>query len=97
MRELRSMLERALIISRGEKLEVDLFGKEEKVSRGRSVTVDFPGEKSLTEILDELIDGMVSEALHRSQGKRQEAAQLLEISRHALKRFLKKKEGEPDH
>ncbi|MEW6352543.1 MAG: sigma 54-interacting transcriptional regulator [Thermodesulfobacteriota bacterium] len=97
VRELRNVLERALIISREGKLEVDLFGTEEKVSRGWSLTVDFPGEKSLTQILDELTDSMVAEALHRSQGKRQEAAQLLGISRHALKRFLKKKETLDEH
>jgi len=87
IRELRNVLERALILSadgviRREHLSVASADNDWKV------VVQFPSGRSLHEVTRDIARKIVLEALRRGQS-RQEAARLLGISRHALAYQLK--------
>ncbi|MBM3301708.1 MAG: sigma 54-interacting transcriptional regulator, partial [Deltaproteobacteria bacterium] len=89
IRELRNVLERALILSdRGGISFVDLA-----VSGGApsewSFKVTFPEQHSVNDVTDEVKRALISEALRRSEGSRQRAADLLGISRFSLFRMMK--------
>jgi transcriptional regulator with PAS, ATPase and Fis domain len=91
VRELRNLLERTLI----------LFGQEEMIPE-RSLQLEsdqapeskpalsLPHDKSLGDLFEDMEKSLIEEALRLSSGKKEAAAKLLGISRHALKRRLQK-------
>jgi two-component system response regulator AtoC len=94
VRELRNVLERALMFSRGGKLDLaDLefcnVDKELPHEQESSFTVSFPSNKSLNEMTQDLKRFLINAALRQSRGKRQAAARLLKISRDSLKHYMK--------
>ncbi len=88
VRELRNVLERGLIISQGQRIE-----PPENSSHGDrtdwAIQVRFPDTESLNDITKHVKRSLIEEALLRSGGSRKDAAELLNISRHALHRQLK--------
>ncbi len=85
IRELRNLLERAIILSEGDTIHPQHFsfpGDE----REWKLEVGFPAEqqRDLHQITKEVARSLVREALKRSGGRKQNAARLLGISRHAL-------------
>jgi PAS domain S-box-containing protein len=88
VRELRNVLERGLILSRGERLDLDDPASNESNKDDWRWTTTFPPRVSLDDVVDDLIRSMVEEALQRSNGMKQEAARLLGISRHTLRRRM---------
>lgn len=87
VRELRNHLERALIVSKDGALDLspgDLGVPDEQWCH----EVCFPQNQSLNEVTRTLKRALVKEALRRTAGSRKEAAQLLGISRHALRRQM---------
>lgn len=88
IRELRNVLERALIISKGERIE-RLPVRSEAPSGKWIFEVPFPEGETLDDITRRVKRCLVQEALRRSNGVRKDAASLLGISRHALKRYIK--------
>ncbi|HMK35646.1 MAG TPA: sigma 54-interacting transcriptional regulator [Desulfomonilaceae bacterium] len=94
VRELRNVLERSLILSRGEKLNPamlafrsNICGEEEPAKTIFSTS--FPNDRSLNEITRELKKFFIDEALRVSAGSRQMAAKMLGISRYSLKHYMK--------
>ncbi|MGB6067741.1 MAG: sigma 54-interacting transcriptional regulator [Desulfomonilaceae bacterium] len=93
VRELRNVLERAVMLS-PERISLSSLGlrstgelrtEDEK----DTLTVSFPSDQSLNEVTRQLKRFFVDAALQRSGGSRQGAAQLLGISRHSLKHYMK--------
>ncbi len=89
IRELRNVLERALIVSRGERMRLDFLSSREPVSAEKAWTVAFPPIEPLTEVVKGLRRKFVEEALRRTGGNKEEAARLLHISRFTLRRQMK--------
>jgi len=89
IRELRNVLERALIVSRGERLRLDFLSPGESVSADKAWTVAFPPIEPLTDVVKTLRRNFVEEALQRTGGNKEEAARLLHISRFTLRRQMK--------
>jgi PAS domain S-box-containing protein len=94
IRELRNVLERAVIL--GDSRDIDpkhLAGREAgnvtKEIAGWSMAVTFPDSGSLNDVIREVKLGLISEALRRTGGHRQQAAELLGVSRDALKHHIK--------
>jgi PAS domain S-box-containing protein len=88
-RELRNVLERALIVSRGDTLSLPLLGHVEPNHVGWGIKVEFPSGKTLDDVLAEVKRSLFDEALRRARGQKQEAARLLGISRFSLTRRMK--------
>jgi PAS domain S-box-containing protein len=89
VREFRNALERALILSDGESLTLDL----PSVSGARGdclCEVRFSPDRSLHEATDEVIRALCVEALKFCRGNKKQTAQILGISRDSLYRYLKK-------
>jgi two-component system, NtrC family, response regulator AtoC len=92
LRELRNVLERAVILSGGKEINVNhlwLRGHAAASSSDWSFATSFPSDQSLNEITHDLKRSLVNEALRRSKGSRQVAARLLGISRYSLKHYMK--------
>ncbi|MBI4962267.1 MAG: sigma 54-interacting transcriptional regulator [Desulfomonile tiedjei] len=89
VRELRNFLEKTLIVSRTGQFDVTETGFY-RLEQGRRPTeiTDFD-EGSFKDTVFKLKRRLIEDALKRSGGKRHEAARLLGISRHALKRQMK--------
>jgi transcriptional regulator with PAS, ATPase and Fis domain len=89
IRELRNVLERAIMLGGGKRItERDLSLQDH---RGQwSYTINFPQGRSLHDVTREVARRLVLEALRRTGGKKQDAARLLGISRHALAHQLKR-------
>ena len=88
VRELRNVLERAVMLSKGAKLEVEI----PSIHTGPlewSHEVTFPDRANLQDIIDQVTRSLCVEALRRSTGNRKEAAELLGISRQSLYRYIK--------
>ncbi len=92
VRELRNVLERALILSGGGFVRSEHLGLSEGPPREAAPTVAFSETMSLERVLADVERSMIEEALRRAGGKKQDAADILGISRHALKRHMKKLE-----
>ncbi|AFM26155.1 sigma 54-interacting transcriptional regulator [Desulfomonile tiedjei] len=95
VRELRNVLERALMLSDGRTLTLAHLGLQDDMqfsSDGNktSFSISFPTEQSLNEITHDLKRFMVNEALRHSGGSRVGAAKLLRISRYSLKHYMNK-------
>ncbi len=89
VRELRNVLERALILSQGSSLTLEMLGLDQKEIGEWHWSVRFPPKKSMNEALKNLKVALIQEALHRSKGKRTDAAKMLGMSRDALKKQMK--------
>lgn len=87
IRELRNVLERALILSGGGVLKPTHLGLSE-IEKGWTFATDFPQEKSLNDLTRELKRALIEEALRRSKGNKVAAAKLLRISRNSLNHYL---------
>ncbi len=86
VRELRNMVERALILSDGGKLSLRFFSGLPMVED----EVVFESEKDVLFDLDEVEKRLVIKALQKTDYKKGEAAQLLNITRQSLDRRLEK-------
>jgi len=89
VRELRNVLERALMSACGDLLTIVLPSQDE-CSDAWSHNVLFTPGRTLHDITDEVTQSFCEYALQRSGGSRQEAARLLDISRTALYRYMKR-------
>jgi DNA-binding NtrC family response regulator len=89
-RELRNVLERALILSQGRSIGVNhlVLGRTEQRHEAPSAVT--PGGEQPYEILADMERSFIEDALQRAHGKKEEAARLLGISRYALARHMKK-------
>lgn len=89
VRELRNVMERSLILARHNRIRLDeVLGEPELTPKAWSWTTTFPEGQSVDDVADELKSALIEEALRRSKGRRQAAADMLKISRDALKRRL---------
>ncbi len=89
VRELRNVLERALILSGPGELRIDTLTAPSIEEGGWVFPVSFPQGEPLTKTIDEVKQALVNEALRRSEGAKQTAADMLGISRFALLRMMK--------
>ena len=92
VRELKNLIERAFILSKGGNLQPQYFLLDDK--HDLTAQADLIADKSLK--LDEHEKQLILIALEKTQYNHQNAADLLGISRHALSRRLKKFEIEAD-
>ena len=93
MRELINVLERSLILCRGETIGVQhLVGMGETEGAVALASPCMPPDRSLHDILGETERTLIEEALRRSGGNKAEAARYLGISPFALARHMTKLE-----
>jgi DNA-binding NtrC family response regulator len=88
VRELRNVLERSLIMSKGNNVRLShlrIGGLE-----GRSENLKIVPGRSIYEVIEEIERRMIDDTLSRANGKKQEAAALLGMSRFALARRMAK-------
>jgi DNA-binding NtrC family response regulator len=90
VRELRNVLERALILSQGRSLLVQDIVLEPGQSYHEAGTPVLRPEKPLNQILGSLQSSLIEEALNRCGGNKKKAAEVLGISRYALARYMRK-------
>ena len=88
VRELRNVLERGVMLSDSGRIQVSTLNLEGQ-HEDWSYAVNFPVSKTIHDVTKEVKRSLVQEALRRSKGSKQGAAQLLGISRHALAHQLK--------
>ncbi len=90
IRELRNVLERALIVSHGPKLQFDFLQTGPPAPAARSWTFHFPPVPSYADEVAQFKRNLLLEALNRAGGNKQEACRLLGITRHVLRRQLER-------
>jgi len=95
VRELRNVLERAVMLSRGAKLEIEIPSLATG-PREWSHEVLFPEANNMPDIIDQVTRSLCVEALRRSAGNRTVAAELLGISRQSLYRYIKEQDTLPE-
>ncbi len=88
VRELRNVLEHGLILSAGSKLTIEPGVAEGFDATEWFWTVGFPPPDSMNDAVNNLRRQLITEALRRSAGNKQEAARLLGISRFSLRRQM---------
>jgi DNA-binding NtrC family response regulator len=89
VRELCNVVERAVLLTEGDRIDVDALPREVRGEESRT------GPEALTlgpdgVDLDELEHALLMEALRRAEGNRTEAGRLLGLSRHQIRNRLKK-------
>jgi two-component system response regulator AtoC len=89
VRELRNVLERALILSGKGRITLSSLAVRGMNQGEWSYSVTFPDDLGINEVTDEVKRALVIEALRRSGGSKQAAADLLGISRFSLFRMMK--------
>ncbi|MFH1112848.1 MAG: sigma 54-interacting transcriptional regulator [Pseudomonadota bacterium] len=89
VRELRNVLERALILSGTGTITLTAPAVGNTVRADWSYVATFPEDVGINEAADEMKRALIAEALRRSGGSKQHAADLLGISRYSLFRMLK--------
>ena len=89
VRELRNVLERSLMLSAQGRFKLWLSPSNEPFEDW-TLRVEFPHDKTLREISDEVIEALCVEALRRTRGNQKEAARLLGISRDSMHRFARR-------
>jgi DNA-binding NtrC family response regulator len=89
VRELRNVLERATILSKGRYLRFDVSASHELEAPSDLWTIHFPPRPSLTEAITDMRRKLVQEALRYSCGNKMRASRLLGISRYTLRRQMK--------
>jgi PAS domain S-box-containing protein len=87
IRELRNLLERAIILSQGRSLGQKYLGFPGEEDRP-SALASASGIKSYDDIIEDTKRSLIEDALKRAGGKRHEAARLLGLTRDALKRQM---------
>lgn len=91
VRELRNLLERTLILyTTNGRIEGEPLRLEPHELQKTPVQSSLPQDKSMGDLFDDMERSLIQEALQKSGGKKEAAAKLLGISRHALKRRLSK-------
>jgi len=90
IRELRNVLERAVIVSKGGPLKLEHLQVAWEKSPEDRPRVSMPIESSLPEVLGGIERSLIEEALQRSYGNKKKAAELLGVSRFALARHMEK-------
>ncbi|MFC1835333.1 sigma-54 dependent transcriptional regulator [Thermodesulfobacteriota bacterium] len=90
VRELRNVLERAMILSRGSSLRTKhiLLGDADEAST--SISAGARPDRTLQEALEETERSMIEDALRQSNGNKQQAANILGVSRFIVTRHMKK-------
>jgi len=89
VRELRNVVERAIIVAGRAPITPADLALEGETNSEFSIVVRFPNERqTLHDITRDVAKGLISEALRRG-GTKQDAARLLNISRHALAHQLR--------
>lgn len=88
IRELRNVLERSIMLSRGKGFKVAL-DNDCKPAEGISVLFDPKKIKSLKELSGELICSIVKQTVSDCSGNKKEAARLLKVSRDTIHRYLR--------
>ena len=89
VRELRNVLERSLMLACGDRLDI-VLPVESQYSDEWEHTIRFIPGRSLQDVTDEVTHSLCEYVLRRSGGSRQETAHLLDISRTALYRHMKR-------
>ena len=87
IRELRNLLERAIILSQGRSLSHKYLGFPGEDDRP-SALASASGIKGYDDIIQDTKRSLIEDALKRAGGKRHEAARLLGLTRDALKRQM---------
>ncbi len=90
IRELRNVLERALIISRGGPVRLHHLRMAEPKQLEKDATMPIQIDRPLPDIIAEIERTLVGQALQRAGGNQQQAANQLGISRYTLARHIKK-------
>ncbi len=86
-RELRNILERAVMLSKGSKLRIEI-PSQHTGPREWSYEVRFPDNHNLPNTIEEVRRTLCAEALRRAGGSKKEAAVLLGIPRQSLYRYI---------
>ena len=81
IRELKNILERAMILAAGNKIEIEHIGIEDETERAPLEVVSSPNSDSGLEGAEKQ---MIEEALQKASGNKTEAAKLLKITRRRL-------------
>ncbi|MFH1114960.1 MAG: PAS domain S-box protein [Pseudomonadota bacterium] len=89
VRELRNVLERSLMLWRGERFGLAL-PVQSTDDRDWSYTVGYVDGQSLREVTDQVTKSLCSEVLQRCRGNKKETARILGISRDALYRYMRR-------
>ncbi len=95
IRELKNMVERALMLWNGGTLDLKLPTDSSGGDKWTS-DVPFPSSWTLRRVTDEVTKRMCVQALQRTQGNKKEAARLLGTSRDALYRYIRRFRIETD-
>jgi PAS domain S-box-containing protein len=90
VRELRNVLERALILSEGGPIHPSHLILGNPGQSSARPKKNAPKEGAAYELLADMERSFIKDALRRSRGKREQASNLLGISRYALARRMKK-------
>ena len=91
IRELRNVLERAIILSDGGTIRVNIEGSEPHTAvSSQSRVLNITDTSNLADSMQNLSRAMIEEALTRSKGKKELAASYLGVSRYTLRRWIKK-------
>jgi transcriptional regulator with PAS, ATPase and Fis domain len=89
VRELRNVLERSLILSGKGRISLGSLGLGAANQGEWSFSAGFPEKGDINAALDDFRRALIHEALARTKGNKQAAADLLGISRFALFRLMK--------
>lgn len=89
VRELRNVLERSLMLSRRGRFRLWLSLSDEP-REDWNLRIEFPHDKGLREINDEVRQALCIEALRRTRGNQKEAAKILGISRDSMHRLARR-------
>ncbi|GAB3125593.1 sigma-54-dependent transcriptional regulator [Novispirillum itersonii] len=90
VRELKNLMERLTILYPGQRIEAEDLPPEIAAAPAVAAATADAGPPALTERLESAERDLVLDALHRASGHKGRAADLLGISRHALKRRLQR-------
>lgn len=92
IRELENMIEKAVLFSAEDVIEKrDLHSREQKTEDNNILHFELPSEgMDLTHVMRQAEKQILSEAIHRSKGNREKAAQLLKITPRSLKHRIHK-------
>ncbi|HTY22009.1 MAG TPA: sigma 54-interacting transcriptional regulator [Desulfomonilaceae bacterium] len=89
IRELRNVLERALILGGGGPLSLSFLEMDMPGQPERSFGTERPRHASYNDAVADFKRALIEDAIASAGGKRQEAARLLGMTRHSLKRQMK--------
>jgi len=87
IRELRNVVEKAMILWRGGKLKLDVPSASPETHQGL-LNIPFPPGRKMSQLTKEMARKICEEAIRRSGGNRSAAARSLGVSRDTLYRYL---------